>query len=719
MHTTALCSPSRVVHADRPQPPLERDGVHHRGRDRLSRATNGRIPFENGFLSEMLLRARLQHVRGRQVAPDADRAVQRRPGPYDRWPLGRGFERFYGFLGGDTNQYYPDLVYDNHQVEPPRDARGGLPPHRGPGRPRDRVHRRRASRSRPTSRSSCTSAPGADARAPPRAARVGRPVQGPVRRRLGRLPREGVRAPARARASCPPGTQLSRARPDVAAWDSARRPTRSASTRGMMEVFAGFLEHTDHHIGRLARLPRADRRARQHARSWSSATTAPAPRAGRTARSTRTCSSTTCPRRSRTTCRRSTTWAARSTSTTTRGAGRGRATRRSGAGSARPTAAASADPFIVHWPARHQGQGRGAHAVRARHRHGADGARRARHRRRRRAIRGVTQSPIQGVSLRPHVRRRARPRRATTRSTSRCSATARSTTTAGARSARCRGRRSPRRAWASARWSITEEKLRELDAKGWELYHVDEDFSETKNLAAEHRDKLIEMIALWYVEAGKYNVLPIDARGTARLAERAAAARAAAQPLRLLPGHVGGLEQDRAAHRSTGRTASPRRSRSRTAPRACWSRRAARPAATRSTSRTTSCTTPTTTWACSSSTSRPTRRSATGTHELRFEFEPTGKPDLAHGKGTPARAQLYIDGKLAGQGDLPVTIPLDIGITEGLTCGRDDGSAVTTDYRGAVRVHRRAGEGRRRRLGRADRGQGRRDAVGDGPPVRG
>ena len=108
---------------------------------------------------------------------------------------------------------------------------------------------------------------------------------------------------------------------------------------------------------------------------------------------------------------------------------------------------------------------------------------------------------------------------------------------------------------------------------------------------------------------------------------------------------------------------------------------------------------------------------ADGRHELRFEFEPTGKPDLAHGKGTPARAQLYIDGKLAGQGDLPVTIPLDIGITEGLSCGRDEGSAVTDRLPGAVRVHRHAREDRRRRLGRADRGQGRRDALRDGAPV--
>ena len=36
-----------------------------------------------------------------------------------RWPLGRGFERYYGFLGGETNQWVPDLVYDNHTIAPP------------------------------------------------------------------------------------------------------------------------------------------------------------------------------------------------------------------------------------------------------------------------------------------------------------------------------------------------------------------------------------------------------------------------------------------------------------------------------------------------------------------------------------------------------------------------------------------------------------------------
>jgi arylsulfatase len=41
-------------------------------------------------------------------------------GPFERWPLGFGFERYYGFLAGDTNQYAPELVADNGFVDPPR-----------------------------------------------------------------------------------------------------------------------------------------------------------------------------------------------------------------------------------------------------------------------------------------------------------------------------------------------------------------------------------------------------------------------------------------------------------------------------------------------------------------------------------------------------------------------------------------------------------------------
>jgi arylsulfatase A-like enzyme len=41
-------------------------------------------------------------------------------GPFDTWPLGLGFERYYGFLQGDTNHWAPNLVCDNHYTEPPR-----------------------------------------------------------------------------------------------------------------------------------------------------------------------------------------------------------------------------------------------------------------------------------------------------------------------------------------------------------------------------------------------------------------------------------------------------------------------------------------------------------------------------------------------------------------------------------------------------------------------
>ena len=56
-----------------------------------------------------------------------------------------------------------------------------------------------------------------------------------------------------------------------------------------------------------------------------------------------------------------------------------------------------------------------------------------------------------------------------------------------------------------------------LDAERWELYHAAEDFAENYDVAAENRGKVIELIAQWYVEAGRYNVLPIDGSVVTRL----------------------------------------------------------------------------------------------------------------------------------------------------------------------------------------------------------
>jgi hypothetical protein len=70
----------------------------------------------------------------------------------------------------------------------------------------------------------------------------------------------------------------------------------------------------------------------------------------------------------------------------------------------------------------------------------------------------------------------------------------------------------------------------------------------------------------------------------------------------------------------------------------------------------------------------------TGRHLLRYEFEVTGKPDIENGKGSPGRGQLYFDGKLVGNAEFDITVPILFGI-EGLSCGYDFGEAVTHDYR--------------------------------------
>jgi arylsulfatase len=70
-----------------------------------------------------------------------------------------------------------------------------------------------------------------------------------------------------------------------------------------------------------------------------------------------------------------------------------------------------------------------------------------------------------------------------------------------------------------------------------------------------------------------------------------------------------------------------------------------------------------------------------GRHRLRLEFEVTGKADVAHGKGAPGRGQLYIDEKLVGQADIPITNPISIGLIATFVCGADVGATVTPKYK--------------------------------------
>ncbi len=245
-HTTALCSPTRAC--------LLTGRNHHRsGMGRIVEFASGfpgydaTMPKSNGFLSEVLVNhGYATFAVGKwHLAPATEMAMG---APRGRWPLGRGFDRFYGFLGGETDQYHPDLVHDNHQVDPPRSADEGYHlsedlADRAVGYLADL---RAFSPDRPFFLYFALGACHAPHHVPP-----------PYRDRYrGRFDqgwdqwREEVFARQQASGLLPPGTQLSERPEWVPAWDSLGDDERRLYAR-MMEVFAGFLEHTDAQVGRV------------------------------------------------------------------------------------------------------------------------------------------------------------------------------------------------------------------------------------------------------------------------------------------------------------------------------------------------------------------------------------------------------------------------------------------------------------------------------------
>ncbi|MBI5105676.1 MAG: arylsulfatase [Solirubrobacterales bacterium] len=675
MHTTALCSPSRSCVIT--------------GRNHHSNAMacitematgfpgyNGLIPFENGFLSEMLLaRGYSTYMVGKwHLIPSSQETAA---GPYDRWPLGRGFERYYGFLGGDTSQWDPDLVYDNHQVEPPRT------PEEGYHLTEDLVDHaiefisdaKQIDPDKPFYLHFCPGATHAPHHVPKEWAD----------RYHGAFDdgwdayREKVFARQKELGIVPRDAELSRHDPDVPAWESLTDDQRRLYAR-MMEVFAGFLSHTDEHIGRLldhlATIGELDNTLIMaisdngaSAEGGPTGTTneaqffnnAPEPFEDSLAAIDEiggpkyfnhypwgwTFAGNTPFRR----------WK--------------RETYRGG----------TSDPFLVHWP---KGM-RAAGEVREQYAHAIDmvptvldalGIEPPA------TIRGVAQSPLHGVSLAHTFDDPAAPSRRTTQYFEMM----------GHRSIYHDGWRAvcpwPGPSFAEAGKPfgepISAETLAELDAKGWELYHVADDPAECHDLAEGQRDRLIAMIATWYVEAGKYDVMPVDASGLARLAGEkplVAAPRdrfiyhpgtqsvpffagprvlnrphsitadveipdAGAEGVLLAQGtSAGGFTfyvKDRRLHYTHN-----------------WVGRELLHVASDT-------------------------ELSPGRHALRFEFEPHGQPDLAQGHGMPGRFQLYVDDRLAGDLDVPYTTPFAFN-PGALTCGADPGSTVSDDYRAPFR----------------------------------
>jgi arylsulfatase len=334
------------------------------------------------------------------------------------------------------------------------------------------------------------------------------------------------------------------------------------------------------------------------------------------------------------------------------------------------------DPFIVHWPQGIKARGE----VRTQYAHAIDmvptvldalGIELPT------TIKGVTQSPIEGVSFAQSFDDAKAPTRHATQYFEMI----------GHRSLYHNGWRAvcpwPGPSFTEAGkpfgTPISAETLAELDAHGWELYHVAEDIAENHNVAAENRERVINMIATWYVEAGKYKVLPIDGSALQRFTQerpQIAVARTRYtyyQDTQTVPWFASVHVLNR-PHSITADVEIPRGGAEGVL--LCQGTGAGGYAfyvkdgklkyAYNWVSREI--------YHVGSAETVPE-----GRHQLRFEFEPTGKPDIAKGKGTPGRGLLYIDRKLVGAAEIPVTVPILLN-PGGLTCGANPGLPVTPEY---------------------------------------
>ncbi len=245
-HTTALCSPTRAC--------LLTGRNHHRvGMGRVADLAVGfpgywgRPPKEAGYLSEMLRAVGYAtYAVGKwHLTPEDETSVA---GRRDTWPLSRGFDRWYGFHGGETSQFVPALYHDSHAVHPPRSVDDGY--HLSADladRAIEMIGDLRAVDG--DRRFFCYLATGAchsphQAPAPWIARYRGRFDQGWDRWR------SEVHERQLALGVLPPGTALSPRPPWVPAWDELSSEARAVAAR-MMECFAAFLSSTDEQIGRV------------------------------------------------------------------------------------------------------------------------------------------------------------------------------------------------------------------------------------------------------------------------------------------------------------------------------------------------------------------------------------------------------------------------------------------------------------------------------------
>ena len=672
-HVTATCSPTRSCI-------LTGRNSHSNGFADIPETATGfpgyncRIPSANGTIAELLRNEGFNtFALGKwHLVPSEEASAA---GPFDRWPTGKGFERYYGYLGGETNQFYPDLVEGNTAIRPPYTPEQGY-----------HLNVDLADHAIQYILDSHVNAPDKPFFLYYATGGCHAPHHAPkelIAKYKGKFDmgwdeyREMVFARQLEMGLLPSGTTLPPHDPDVPRWETLTADEKKLYAR-FMEVFAAYLEHTDRHFGRILNaiektgeldntlvmvitdngastegglhgsfnemshfnflheevediLPRMDQLGGPHSHcnypwGWAWAGDTPFRR-----------------------------WK--------------RETYKGG----------TAVPLVVHWPTRIKAKGE----IRRQYVHAIDllptildslGLRAPT------TLNGVIQSPIEGVSFAHTFNEAKAPSRHTTQYYE----------TQGHRSIYHDGWRAvcpyPGPSFKEAvdrgrkpHDPITPKVLDQLDANEWELYNVAVDPAESKNVAQEHPDKLRELVTRWWTEAGKYHVLPLDPRDAERIATVRPQISKPRNRFVFLPngspvpafvapkvynrshtitasvdipkggaegvlvshgGHTGGYSlylKDGRLHYVHNYVSNANYE------------------------------------------VKANQALTPGRHELRFEFEVTGEGDIPNGKGTPGNGRLFIDGTLVGEKEIPITTPNIFGLI-GLSCGYDCGDGVTDAY---------------------------------------
>ncbi len=658
-HTTALCSPTRACMLT--------------GRNHHSNAMacivegasgfpgyTGEIPFENGFLSEMLTpHGYAAYAVGKwHLTPHQEMNAG---APRDRWPLGRGFERFYGFLGGDTNQWHPELVHDNHPVPPPRT------PEEGYHLTEDLTDKaieyltdlKNANPNKPFFLYFCTGAGHAPHHVAPEW----------VEKYRGKFDKgwEAVREEVFHRQKemgiIPQDTELPPRPHWIQEWGGLSDDEKHLYAR-MMEVFAGFMSHTDAQIGRLLdfleetgqldntlivaisdngasaeggphgllneasffnRIPETfeENLARidelgspsvfnHYPFGWAWAGNTPFQR-----------------------------WK--------------REVHEGGV----------ADPFIIHWPAGIEAKGE----IRGQYAHAVDITPTVLellgidppHQ-----VKGVTQSPIEGHSFAHTL---ADPAAKSAHDTQYYEML-------GNRAVYHRG-------WKAVTYHGTQgmiydgvtDPMKPFDEDTWELYHIEDDFAEARDLAGEHPQKLRELQDIWWVHAARYNVLPINAQIIGRNFGRPHVAGPRKQfvyyPGGAAVGMPVGVNVKNRSHRITAEVTIPDdgaegvlfANGDRFGGFSLYVHDGRLKYTYNFLDK----------WR---ETIVSDEKVASGDHRLTFSFEKTGSEYF----GAGGVMRLFVDGKQVAEGSLRQTAPFVFGLFEAVQCGRQVGSAVSNDY---------------------------------------